>query len=78
MVGFADSGALSNNPGWHLRNFLVLLKVKWNLNKVTVFCYREHPGKSDISKSIVIEIDMTESTFPGLIFFFFVSFSFSS
>lgn len=64
-VGFADSSALANNPGWHLRNFLVLLKRQWKVNNVKVFCYRELAGKGDISKSIVVDVDLSEADFSG-------------
>jgi len=65
QVGFADPGALPTNPGWNLRNFLVLLRKCWTVQKLKVFCYREIAGKGDISRSIVIDIDMSEADFSS-------------
>lgn len=60
-VGFADPSALATNPGWPLRNFLVLLKRHFKVNKAKVFCFREAAGKGDISKTIVVDVDLSEA-----------------
>jgi len=44
---------------------LVLLKRHWKVSNVKVFCYREAAGKGDISKTIVLDIDMSEADFSG-------------
>jgi len=56
---------LATNPGWFLRNFLVLLSRQWKVKTAKVFCYRELAGKGDISKSIVIDVDLSESDFSS-------------
>ena len=58
MVGFADPSSLLSNPGWPLRNFLLLLKVKFLVSKISVICYREVNGKHDISASIIMQIEL--------------------
>jgi len=60
-VGFADPSALAANPGWPLRNFLVLLRKHWKVTKAKVFCFRELAGKGDISKTIVVDVDLSEA-----------------
>lgn len=55
-VGFADPGSLPSHPGWPLRNFLLLLKKQFNINKVTVICYRENISRRDPSASIIIQV----------------------
>ncbi|KAJ3047182.1 Autophagy protein 7 [Rhizophlyctis rosea] len=61
MVAFADPSALASNPGWPLRNLLVQLKKRWNVGRIKVLCFRETPGKGDVSRSIVIDVDMPGS-----------------
>jgi hypothetical protein len=61
MVGFADPCSLNNNPGWPLRNFLVFLATHWKMRKTKVVCYRESPGKEDISHSIFLRVRLPES-----------------
>ncbi|KAJ1547707.1 Autophagy protein 7 [Nowakowskiella sp. JEL0078] len=60
-VGFADPSLAPDNPGWPLRNFLFLLKSKWNIGFIRVICLRESPGKKDISSSIVIDVELPET-----------------
>lgn len=62
-VGFVDTSMLQINPGWTLRNFLVLLRKYWKVNTVKVFCYREIIGKNDISNTVVIDIDLSQTDF---------------
>ncbi|CAG8736275.1 18804_t:CDS:2, partial [Acaulospora morrowiae] len=56
MIGFADPSSLPDNPGWPLRNFLVLVHRRWNVHKIKVLCYREIPGKKDISQSRILTV----------------------
>ncbi|TPX68561.1 hypothetical protein SpCBS45565_g03085 [Spizellomyces sp. 'palustris'] len=58
MVGFVDPSGLSSHPGWPLRNFLILLKKRWNIHTLRVLCYRESLGKGDTSASIVLDIEI--------------------
>lgn len=59
IVGFADPCVLPNNPGWLLRNLLVLLKKKRKVSKVTVLCYREIAGENaDLSQCKLMDIEI--------------------
>ncbi|CAG8574281.1 11546_t:CDS:10 [Diversispora eburnea] len=57
MIGFADPSSLPNNPGWPLRNFLALVQNRWNICKIKVLCYKEIPGKKDISQSRILTVN---------------------
>ncbi|KAI9356997.1 hypothetical protein DFJ73DRAFT_821772 [Zopfochytrium polystomum] len=61
-VGYADPGSLPGNPGWPLRNFLLLLKKQFSLSAITVICYRENMSKRDLSASIALKVDL-----PGVL-----------
>ncbi|KAJ3078443.1 Autophagy protein 7 [Quaeritorhiza haematococci] len=60
MVGFADPSALPQYPGWPLRNFLMLIKKRWNLNALKILCYREQKavGGRDMSNSVVLDVEL--------------------
>ncbi|KAF9907923.1 Autophagy protein 7 [Lobosporangium transversale] len=58
VVGFADPSSLDSNPGWPLRNFLTLLYYQWRVSKVRVLCFREVPGKQDISASKIFTVEV--------------------
>ncbi|KAI8525686.1 hypothetical protein RHMOL_Rhmol13G0248700 [Rhododendron molle] len=55
LFGFYDPCHLPTNPGWPLRNFLALIRSRWNLEKVCFFCYRENRGFADLSLSLIGE-----------------------
>ncbi|CAI2168439.1 3130_t:CDS:10 [Funneliformis geosporum] len=62
IVGFADPSSLLTNPGWPLRNLLVLLQRHWNVHKIKVICYREIPGKKDISQTRILTVEIPDTT----------------
>ncbi|KAG0369639.1 Autophagy protein 7 [Gamsiella multidivaricata] len=51
IIGFADPSSLDSHPGWPLRNLLTLINHQWKATSVRVLCFREVPGKQDISAS---------------------------
>ncbi|KAJ3013358.1 Autophagy protein 7 [Thoreauomyces humboldtii] len=60
VVGFLDPSAEPSNPGWPLRNFLVLLKERFKVTKVRVICYRDTPTNTTApSTSIVCDVQLT-------------------
>lgn len=67
IVGFADPCVLPNNPGWLLRNLLVLLKKKRKVSKVTVLCYREIAGENaDLSQCKLMDIEIPGDDLSGI------------
>lgn len=56
FVCFADPSTFENNPGWMLRNLLVLIRQRWKLNDVQILCYRDTHRTRDTSKSIILNL----------------------
>jgi len=78
IVGFADPSSLPTNPGWPLRNLLVLLQRRWNIHKIKVLCYREIPGRNDISQTCILTVETSDvSTIPGIKFYNSQNFKFT-
>ncbi|KAJ3163130.1 Autophagy protein 7 [Geranomyces michiganensis] len=40
-IGFVDPSSQPSNPGWPLRNFLILLRERWGVTAARVICFRE-------------------------------------
>ncbi|WJZ96520.1 hypothetical protein VitviT2T_015198 [Vitis vinifera] len=59
LFGFYDPCHLPKNPGWPLRNFLVLIYSRWNIKKVQFLCYRENRGFADLGLSLVGEAQIS-------------------
>ncbi|KAI9704568.1 MAG: Autophagy protein 7 [Bogoriella megaspora] len=59
FVCFVDPSTYPKNPGWMLRNLLVLVKQRWKLEKVQVLCYRDTHLKRDQSNSIILNLQST-------------------
>ncbi|ESQ39728.1 hypothetical protein EUTSA_v10000804mg [Eutrema salsugineum] len=62
LFGFYDPCHLSSNPGWPLRNYLALIRSRWNLETVWFFCYRESRGFADLNLSLVGQALVTLSS----------------
>jgi len=59
IIAFADPCVLPNNPGWLLRNLLILIKKKWKISEVTIMCYREIAGENtDLSQCKLMDIEI--------------------
>ncbi|KAJ3061044.1 Autophagy protein 7, partial [Podochytrium sp. JEL0797] len=56
-IAFVDPSNLSQNPGWPLRNALMLLKRRFNIDTLNVVCYREGAGAGP-GESLYIQIGM--------------------
>ncbi|XP_010494767.1 PREDICTED: ubiquitin-like modifier-activating enzyme atg7 [Camelina sativa] len=62
LFGFYDPCHLRNNPGWPLRNYLALIRSRWNLETVWFFCYKESRGFPDLNLSLVGQALVTLSS----------------
>jgi len=62
LFGFYDPCHLPSNPGWPLRNYLALIRSRWNLETVWFFCYRESRGFADLNLSLVGQASITLSS----------------
>ncbi len=58
-IGFCDPSTLETNPGWPLRNFLILVAQNWGdrIKQLNVICYRDRTvkGTRQIDHSLYIE-----------------------
>ncbi|KAL6842790.1 hypothetical protein ACP4OV_027634 [Aristida adscensionis] len=62
LFGFYDHGIQlqpSDCPGWALRNYIAFLNLRWKIEKVQFFCYRENKGLPDMNDSLI-----GEASFP--------------
>ncbi|EME81177.1 uncharacterized protein MYCFIDRAFT_49286 [Pseudocercospora fijiensis CIRAD86] len=56
FVCFADPSTFPSNPGWMLRNLLVLVRQRWHLDSVQVICYRDTHIRRDTPTSLDLPI----------------------
>ncbi|KAF8447073.1 autophagy ubiquitin-activating enzyme ApgG [Kalaharituber pfeilii] len=56
LVGFTDPSTETENPGWPLRNLLVLARKRWGLRKVRVLCYKETQATRDMPRSFILPL----------------------
>ena len=58
-IGFCDPSTLESNPGWPLRNLMILVAQNWGdkIKQVNVLCYRDRTvkGSRQIEHSLYIE-----------------------
>ena len=59
-LAFLDSSNARENPGWPLRNILVLLKQSFGISEIEVVCIRK-----DIQESIVISVTLPSNYSQG-------------
>jgi ubiquitin-like modifier-activating enzyme ATG7 len=63
FVCFADPSTYASNPGWMLRNLLVLVRQRWHLDNVQVLCYRDTHQRRDQQLSLVMNLQSAENVF---------------
>ena len=59
-ICFADPSTYPANPGWPLRNLLVLAKHRWQLHDIQVLCYRDKHNTREHPNSLILHL--TSST----------------
>lgn len=52
LFGFYDHG-YKEYLGWALRNYIAFLSLRWKIDKVQFFCYREKRGGPDLENSLI-------------------------
>ncbi|KAJ3244781.1 Autophagy protein 7 [Chytriomyces hyalinus] len=58
-VVFSDPSNLPSNPGWALRNFLILAKHRFKTLSLNVICFRDMlQGKRDASTSLFVRMNL--------------------
>ncbi|KAI9653036.1 MAG: Autophagy protein 7 [Alyxoria varia] len=62
FVCFADPSTYPQNPGWMLRNLLVLVQRRWRFSEVQIICYRQTQGHQDRPASLVLNMECDTSS----------------
>lgn len=56
FVCFADPSTYPSNPGWMLRNLLVLVRQRWKLSDVQILCYRDTHPRREHPHSVILTL----------------------
>ncbi|KAF1832459.1 hypothetical protein BDW02DRAFT_502993 [Decorospora gaudefroyi] len=56
FICFADPSTYDTNPGWPLRNLLVLIRHRWRLSDAQIMCYRDTHTRRDQSNSLILQL----------------------
>ncbi|KIW05636.1 E1-like protein-activating enzyme Gsa7p/Apg7p [Verruconis gallopava] len=56
FICFADPSTYPSNPGWQLRNLLVLIRQLWRLTSVQILCYRDTHARRDQANSLILRL----------------------
>ncbi|KAH7551155.1 hypothetical protein BM1_10029 [Bipolaris maydis] len=56
FICFADPSTYETNPGWPLRNLLILIRHRWNLHDAQILCYRDTHTRRDQSNSLILQL----------------------
>lgn len=56
FVAFADPSTYPHYPGWMLRNLLVLVRQRWNRNRVQFLRYRDIQNGKDKASNVVFTV----------------------
>ncbi|KAI5858455.1 hypothetical protein BZA05DRAFT_381270 [Tricharina praecox] len=58
FAAFVDPSEYEDNPGWPLRNLLVLVRKRWGWREVKVLCFRDsHAGRSQ-PRSLILDLKL--------------------
>ena len=63
FVCFADPSTYPANPGWMLRNLLVLVRQRWHLDKARIICYRDTHLRRDNQNSLIMHLQSAEPVY---------------
>lgn len=62
FISFVDPSTYPENPGWMLRNLLILIRYRYRLSRVQILCYRDVHAQRHQPKSIILQLETDEST----------------
>ncbi|KFA66998.1 hypothetical protein S40285_06253 [Stachybotrys chlorohalonatus IBT 40285] len=57
-VAFVDPSTHPEGPGWPLRNYLILIRHRFRLQKVKILCYRDVWARRHEARSVILPIEM--------------------
>lgn len=55
-IAFVDPSTYEHNPGWQLRNLLVLIQQRFRLERVQILCYRDVQSRRHEARSIILPL----------------------
>jgi ubiquitin-like modifier-activating enzyme ATG7 len=61
-ICFADPSTFESNPGWMLRNLLVLVRQRWRLDKLQIMCYRDTHARREQPHTIFFKAESAKPT----------------
>ena len=61
-ISFADPSTYPEYPGWMLRNYLILVRQRWKLDKAQVLCFRDTQARRDDARSLVVHVEVEGKT----------------
>lgn len=64
FICFADPSTYPSNPGWMLRNLLVLVRQRWHLDNVQILCYRDTHARREHPTSLVLQLQSAIAVYP--------------
>ena len=56
FVCFGDPSTYPENPGWPLRNLLILIRHRWHWNEAQILCYRDTHQRRDQAHSLILQL----------------------
>lgn len=65
FIAFVDPSTYDDNPGWPLRNLLVLIRKRWGLRKLRVLCYRDVHATRHTPKSLIMDLELDDNLEDG-------------
>ena len=65
FVCFVDPSTYADNPGWMLRNLLILIRHRWYLDQVQILCYRDTHLRRDQANSLILNLKSSEPVPPA-------------
>ncbi|ESZ98427.1 hypothetical protein SBOR_1089 [Sclerotinia borealis F-4128] len=56
-ISFVDPSTYHENPGWMLRNLLVLVRRRYKLDRVQILCYRDSHANRHVPQSLILVLE---------------------
>ena len=69
FVAFTDPSTYEENPGWPLRNLLILVRHRWRLHDVQILCYRAHIFSCGMEASNSFDLNLALEAVVGLLLY---------
>lgn len=61
-ICFVDPSTYTHNPGWQLRNLLVLIQQRFKLSQAQILCYRDVQARRHEARSVILPIKQAEGS----------------